>query len=72
MDKCKCEEKAPPLQVCESNAGHYVGRFCEYCGPYSRESDYYKTSQEADSALKSGVFGRDCAENSWAKSQGLI
>jgi hypothetical protein len=32
-----------------------VGTQCE-CGPYSRESGYYRTYEEAESALNSGSF----------------
>lgn len=47
----------PPLEVHRSPAGYYIGTYCE-CGPYSRESDYYKTRKDAEDALKSGIFGR--------------
>ena len=47
----------PKLQVCHSAAGYYVGTYC-HCGPYSRESDYYRTSEAAQKALTSGEFGR--------------
>lgn len=40
-----------------SAAGYYIGTVCE-CGPYSRESGYYKTREQAESALKEGGFGR--------------
>jgi len=35
----------------------YVGTWCN-CGPYSRESGYYKTREEAEAALKTGNYGR--------------
>jgi hypothetical protein len=38
------------LQVCSSNAGYYLGTWCN-CGPYSRESDYYPTREAAQLAL---------------------
>lgn len=38
------------FQVLRSNAGWYVGTMCEE-GPYSRESGYFKTREEAQSAL---------------------
>ncbi len=38
------------LQVLLSNAGYYIGTIC-CCGPYSRESHYYRTMQEAETAL---------------------
>ena len=40
-----------PLKVCQSAAGYYVGRFCPECGPYSRDSDYFKTREQAQSYL---------------------
>jgi len=60
MDQCKCESEIPPLKVCRSNFGFYIGRECGYCGPFSRESGYYKTHKRAEKALNSGEFGRDC------------
>jgi len=33
-----------------SAAGHYIGTWCD-CGPYSRESDYYRSREEAQTAL---------------------
>ena len=45
------------LDVYQSAAGYYVGTFC-HCGPYSRESGYYRTREEAKKDLDSGVFGR--------------
>ena len=38
------------LMVCRSNAGFYVGRYCDD-GPYSRESGYYNTRPQAEYAL---------------------
>lgn len=56
-DVCKnCEQKLE-LQVCKSAAGYYIGTQC-YCGPYSRESDYYATHEEAAEALEWSGFGR--------------
>ena len=46
------------IRVCRSNAGYYVGFFCDECGPYSRESGYYATSAAAQAALDSGNYGR--------------
>jgi hypothetical protein len=45
------------LTVCSSAAGYYVGSECN-CGPYSRESGYYKTRVLAEAALGTGLFGR--------------
>lgn len=36
--------------VLHSAAGFYIGTWCE-CGPYSRESGYFKTRKEADKEL---------------------
>lgn len=44
-------------QVCRSAAGYYIGTYCD-CGPYSRESGYYKTREIAQEALDSGDYGR--------------
>ena len=30
----------------------YLGFFCGTCGPYSRETDYFKTRAEAEAALE--------------------
>lgn len=43
----------PELKVHRSNAGFYIGTWCN-CGPYSRESGYYDTRDEAEDALKQG------------------
>ena len=45
------------LQILCSAAGYYVGTRC-HCGPYSRESGYYRTKAEAQVALDAGRFGR--------------
>lgn len=43
-----------PLQVCQSNAGHYIGTYDDE-GPCSRESaEYFQTQEEAQQALDSG------------------
>ena len=47
----------PRLNVYRSRAGYYVGTYCR-CGPYSRESGYYPTEQEARRALTHGSYGR--------------
>ena len=47
-----------PLKVLSTPAGYYVGTFCGHCGPYSRESGYYRKVEEAQAALDSGEFGR--------------
>jgi hypothetical protein len=44
--------------VQRSAAGYFIGTFCGQCGPYSRESGYYSTAEEAQADLDSGDFGR--------------
>jgi len=47
------------IQVLCSAAGYYIGFFCPECGgPYSRESGYFRSREEADRALNSGFYGR--------------
>lgn len=50
--KCTDCGSVLPLQVLCSNAGHYIGRFCPQCGPYSRVSGYFNTEEEAKAYLK--------------------
>lgn len=45
------------LQVCHSAAGYYVGSMCN-CGPYSRESGYYRDKKDAEHALETGDYER--------------
>jgi hypothetical protein len=40
------------LQVCHSAAGYYLGTWCDHCGPYSRNSDYMRTREDAEAELK--------------------
>ncbi len=47
----------PEIGVYHSPAGYYVGTYCN-CGPYSRESGYYKTQSLALAALQNGDYGR--------------
>ncbi len=46
------------VKVCVSAAGYYIGFFCPHCGPYSRESGYFRSREEAEQALISGNYGR--------------
>lgn len=46
------------LQVLQSGAGFYIGTLCPWCGPYSRESGYYATYEEATAALYAWSFER--------------
>jgi hypothetical protein len=54
-----CDEcgDTPYMDVYKSNAGYYVGTWCK-CGPYSRESGYYSSYDEANSALITCNFDR--------------
>lgn len=47
----------PEIKVCSSMAGYYIGTHCD-CGPYSRESDYFKTWKLAETVLKGLIYGR--------------
>ena len=40
----------PKLDVYCSGAGYYIGTYCG-CGPYSRESGYYATREEAQNDM---------------------
>ena len=53
----ECGEKLYIRVLC-SAAGHYIGFLCKKCGPHSRESGYYNSKGEAETALNSGCFGR--------------
>ena len=37
-------------KVLSSYAGFYIGTICQ-CGPYSRESKYFRTKEEAEKVL---------------------
>ena len=39
------------LHVCMSAAGYYLGYECDACGPWSRDCGYFKTRDEAETAL---------------------
>jgi hypothetical protein len=45
-----CGQDVTVLRVLQSAAGYYIGTRCD-CGPYSRESGYYKTRELAAKAL---------------------
>ncbi len=46
------------IRVLSSAAGYYIGFFCPNCGPYSRESSYYKSREEAEPYLIFGNYSR--------------
>jgi hypothetical protein len=55
--KCsECKTTVSP-KVCRSPAGFYVGTVCK-CGPYTRESGYYTTFDDAENALNQGTYKR--------------
>lgn len=39
------------LDVQLSGAGYYLGYWCRQCGPYSRETGYFATKEDAQDAL---------------------
>tara|TARA_R110000765_G_scaffold334881_1_gene425216 strand:- start:28 stop:246 length:219 start_codon:yes stop_codon:yes gene_type:complete len=45
-------------RLCMSAAGWYIGFRCISCGPYSRESGYYATPDEAQQALDLDDYSR--------------
>ena len=48
----------PGFEVLRSGGGYYyIGTMCN-CGPYSRESGYCKTREEAEISLKNKTYGR--------------
>ena len=51
-----CKVKLIP-KVLRSNAGYYIGTWCN-CGPYSRESGYYAKAEIAEKALETGNYYR--------------
>lgn len=48
---CKIKLK---LEVLQTPAGYYIGTYCN-CGPYSRESHYYRTREKAYQDLENGT-----------------
>jgi hypothetical protein len=52
------------LQVLKSNAGYYIGRLTLEGEPFSRESDYYRTRESADSALKAFLESEEANKQS--------
>lgn len=43
------------LDVYHSGGGYYIGTYCN-CGPYSRESSYYLTREQAEFELENGIW----------------
>ena len=52
----RCFKEVESEVLC-SAAGYYIGTICA-CGPYSRESGYYRTEEDALRALNNGSFHR--------------
>ena len=46
------------IEILRSNAGYYIGFLCPKCGPYSRESGYYRRYSDAEFALKGKSYWR--------------
>lgn len=59
--KCDICHTELPAQVLKSGAGYYIGTFCPKDGPYSRESGYYGSREEATKSLEAKTFGRSTA-----------
>jgi hypothetical protein len=57
--ECVCPDcgEVAKLDVYRSAAGYYIGTYCN-CGPYSRESIYYSTKEEARKAFIDNEYGR--------------
>ena len=47
---CKTKLKMEVMKTC----AYYVGTQCK-CGPYSRETEYFNTREQATDALKNGT-----------------
>ena len=52
QERKHCDEcgKIHQLEVLRSAAGYYIGTQCQ-CNPYSRESGYFRSIEQAKSAL---------------------
>lgn len=51
IKKCETCGQALELGVHSSAAGYYIGTVCN-CGPYSRETGYFETYDQAERALQ--------------------
>jgi hypothetical protein len=57
----------PDFEVHSSSAGYYIGTYCQ-CGPYTRESHYYRSAEDAQDDLDNGtVRWRDTDQHSLAQ-----
>jgi hypothetical protein len=57
VTKCGDCDTTLHIEVLRSNR-YYIGFFCPKCGPYSRESGYYNTREEAQTALDNKTYYR--------------
>lgn len=66
----QCADCKKPLktEVLKSNAGFYLGTWCDNCGPYARESSYFATRAQAESTLR---VWQDSGEKPWARKEGF-
>jgi hypothetical protein len=44
----------PEFEVYSSGGGYYIGTYCQ-CGPYTRESHYYRSAEDAQDDLDNGT-----------------
>lgn len=49
--RCPSCRVCAPFEVLKSAAGYYIGTQCK-CGPYTRESIYYSSREEAEEDLR--------------------
>ena len=57
----KCEECGEVLKhevLQNANGAWYIGTWCSNDGPYSRESCYFSTKEDAEESLKNGGYSR--------------
>lgn len=54
---CPDCDRTLAYEVLHSNAGFYIGTFCPQDGPYSRESDYFRSSQAAAAEMELWMEG---------------
>lgn len=54
LDEMVCPDcgETMPLEVLKSGGGYYLGRTCKNCGPWGRDSGYFKSEKEAKKALE--------------------
>lgn len=74
MDSVEPGYRITKLQVMKSAAGYYIGRagYKDFQEPYTRESDYYATAEEAEKELRTGFEVRQCVENEYGYENGTI